>query len=245
MRPDISARSNTLRLDSAPPWALINTFHAKGTKIVGIGSGETLEQATRRALSDVAGRLSISVESRLRNVYREVDGTRTETLEHVIETRVLGARFSNWERTRSSLIDKLFWVEVQIDRQRLIRDSRLELHEAAKNVEQLLGDSKPSAFSQLLALQKTAEDRDRVSNLVALIDALEMDFDRAGWNQRRAGWQAIERAARRALVIEVRSDPASQEIVHWMESKLATVKLSAGAENARMVKAYALTSVQR
>jgi hypothetical protein len=215
----------------APQWALTSTFRANGTKIVGIGSGGSLDEATRYALSDVASRLSVSVESRLRNVYREVDGTSMETLEHVIETRVLGTRFSSWERTRSVEIDKLFWVEVQIDRQRLIRDSLLELNDAAGHLDRLLSDSSQSVLGRLLALQQTADDRDRVANLIALLDALQPSFDRARWNARRASWQAIEISARHAIVFEVRSDPASQEIAHWLESKLATAKLSTRSGN--------------
>ena len=227
MRPDVSARPGAVRLESAPSWALTSTLHANGTKIVGIGSGDSLEQATRHALTDVAARLSVSVESRLRNVYREVDGTSTETLEHVIETHVLGTRFSNWERTRSIEIDTLFWVEVEIDRGRLIHDSLLELNDTAGHVDHLLGDASQSALGRLLALQRTAVDQDRVANLVALVDALQPAFDRAGWNERRATWQAIGRSARRALVFEVRSDSASQEIARWLEAKLATAEFSA------------------
>jgi len=108
MRPDVSAQPGAVRLGSTSSWTLTSTIHANRTKSVGLGSGKSLKQATHHALKDVAARLSLSVESRLRSVYREVYGTSTEELEHVIETHVLGTRFSNWDPTRSIGIDKLF-----------------------------------------------------------------------------------------------------------------------------------------
>jgi hypothetical protein len=229
----VSAKPETLRLASVPQWALSSTFHSEGTKIVGIGSSDSLDQATRQALSDVASRLSVLVESQLREVYREVDGTSTESLEHIIETRVLGTRFSNWERTRSVEVDDVIWVEIQIDRGRLIRDSWLELQEASDNVKRLLSDANPSALDRLLALQTTASDRDRVSNLVALLDTLQPSFDREAWNEQISVWLAFEHSARRALVFEVRSDEWSREIAHWLESKLTTLQLSTRGGNCR------------
>jgi hypothetical protein len=143
----------------------------------------------------------------------------------VIETRVLGPRFSSWERTRSAKIENVFWVEVQIDRKRLVRDSLVELAETASNIDGRLIRAEGSALSRLIALQATAADRDRVANLVALVDALHPSFNREKWNARRAAWRAIDESARRALVFEVRSDTASQEVARWLESQLASEQL--------------------
>lgn len=209
------------RLSSVPEWALAST-RRDDESAIGIGSGATLGQATRYALRDVAARLSVSVESRLRDVYREVEGTSVESLEHVLETRVLGARFHGWERTRSAERDGVFWAEVRIDRRRLIDASLVELNELADQVDARLAGARGSAISTLLTLQATATDRDRVSNLVAVVDALDPDFDRARWDRRRAGWRATDASARRGLVFEVRSDPASAEIARWLESALAS-----------------------
>jgi len=223
--PSVSAAPPIPTLESVPGWALASTEHHGSDTIVGIGSGASLDQATRYALSDVASRLSVSVESQLRDVYREVDGTSTESLEHVIETRVLGTRFSSWERTRSAEIDDVFWVEVRIDRKRLVRDSLIELHETASEVDVRLTRAQGSALTRLIALQATAANRDRVSNLVALIDALHPTFNRDEWKHRRAAWRTIDESARRALIFEVRSDPASQEVARWLESQLASEQL--------------------
>ena len=213
-------------LEPVPTWALASTQRRYDGKLVGIGSGRSLDQATRYALSDVASRLSVSVESRLRDVYREIDGTSTASLEHVIETRVLGTRFSAWERTRSVRIEDVFWVEVQIERSRLVRESRLALAEAASNVDRIMDGAQPSALARLIAPGATAADRDRVSSLVALIDTLDPTFDREDWDRRRAGWRAIDESARRSLIFEVRADPASREIAHWLESQLASERLA-------------------
>ncbi len=224
--PDVSAAPPIPTLESVPAWALASTDQNGGDSIVGIGSGNSLDQATRYALSDVASRLSVSVESQLRDVYREVDGTSSASLEHVIETRVLGTRFNSWERTRSAEIKNIFWVEVQIDRDRLVRDSLVELHETASSVDDRLVRAEGSALSRLIALQATATDRDRVSNLVALLDALHPTFNRDEWKNRRAAWRAIDESARRALIFEIRSDPASQEVARWLESQLASQQFS-------------------
>jgi len=223
--PNVSAAPPSPTLASVPAWALASTDHDGGDSIVGIGSGNSLDKATRYALSDVASRLSVSVESQLRDVYREVDGTSTESLEHVIETRVLGTRFNSWERTRSAEVGNVFWVEVQIDRRRLVRDSLVELTETAADIDRRLFRDEGSALSRLIALQATAADRDRVSNLVALIDALDPTFNRDEWKNRRAAWRHVDESARRALIFEVRSDPASREVARWLESQLASEEL--------------------
>ena len=130
----------------------------------GIGSGHSLDEATRYALQDVASRLSVSVESQLRDVYREIDGTSAETLEHVIETRVLNTRFRDWERTRAVRRESVYWVEVRIDRRRLIHDSLLQLNELATVIDNRLEHAGKSSLSRLLALQITSADQERVQN---------------------------------------------------------------------------------
>lgn len=213
------------RLDTVPEWALATTRRDDESEI-GIGSGDTLDRATRYALQDVASRLSVSVESQLRDVYREVDGTSAESLESVIETRVLGTRFSGWERTRSVESAGVFWVEVRIDRPRLVRESLIELSELSRDVDARLETARGSSLSRLHVFQATSGDRDRIANLVALVDALDATFNRDAWDRRRAGWSHMNESARRSLVFEVRSDPASREIARWFESQLASERFS-------------------
>ena len=223
--PWVSAGPLIPTLESVPEWALAAT-QSEDDVAIGIGSGETLDRATRLALQDVASGLSVFVESQLRDVYRETEGTSAESLEQIIETRVLGTRFSGWERSRSAQSGGTFWVEVRIDRRRLVRDSMLELNDLAAGVDMRLEGAGGSSLSRLIALQATAHDRERVSSLVALIDALDSDFNRAIWNRRRTSWKRIDESARRSLIFEVRSDLASAEIASWLESRLASKRFS-------------------
>jgi hypothetical protein len=212
-------------IESVPAWALSAPQKSDDSEF-GIGSGHSLDEATRYALQDVASRLSVSVESQLRDVYREIDGTSAETLEHVIETRVLNTRFRGWERTRNARREGVYWVEVRIDRRRLIHDSLLQLNELATVIDNRLEHAGKSSLSQLLALQITSADQERVSNLVGLIDALDASFNRAEWDRRRERWQRVDESARRSLVFEIRSDPASQEIARWLASQLEANRLT-------------------
>jgi hypothetical protein len=237
--PQVSAGPGIHSLESVPEWALTSTRRDDDSEI-GIGSGDTLDRATRYALQDVASRLSVSVESQLRDVYREVQGTSAESLEQVIETRVLGTRFSGWERTRSVQNEGIFWVEVRIDRSRLVRESLLELTDVASAVDERLETARGSALSRLLALQTTSAERERVSNLIALIDALDPTFNRDDWNRRCASWRMIAESARRSLIFEVRSDPASREIARWLESQLASEQYSIRPGNCGSVDAVCI-----
>lgn len=222
--PSVSSSPPTPDLAAVPDWALANPTGSAGNEI-GIGSGPTLDAATRYALQDVASRLSVSIESELRDVYRETGGTTTESLEHVIQTHVTGTQFTGWKRTRSDERNGVFWAEVRIDRRRLARDSMSELIRVSNDVDLQLESAKGSALRRLLALQSTARDRDRASNLITLIDVLDDEFDRESWEARRADWRAIDEAARRALIFEVRADPASREIASWVESRLVSERL--------------------
>jgi len=227
MTPSVSAAPPIPNLSSVPEWALANSTSdtSDADSVTGVGSGATLDEATRFALQDVASRLSVSIESQLRDVYSETNGTTVESLEHVIETRVTGTRFTGWKRTRSEERNGILWVEVRIDRRRLARDSKSELVRVAKDVDLQLESAKGSALRRLLALQTTSRDRERASNLITLIDVLDSDFDRESWEARRADWRAVDEAARRALIFEVRADPASREIASWIESRLVSERL--------------------
>jgi hypothetical protein len=222
----VSSGSPMPNLAAVPEWALANPGRDADSEI-GIGSGSSLESATRYALQDVASRLSVTVVSQLRDVYRETSGTSVESLEQVIETHVLGTRFTGWERTRSARVDGVFWVEVRIDRRRLVRESQVELSDLAAGIDARLESARGSAIRRLLALEATKTDRVRVANLSALIDTLDPEFERSAWTERRANWQHIDESARRSLIFEVRSDPASQEIARWLESELASERLVA------------------
>jgi hypothetical protein len=211
--------------DAIPEWALTNSVRDTGYEI-GIGSGPSLDVATRSALEDLAARLSIQVGSRLRDISREIDGKVSQNLEQIIETRVLETRFSGWQRTRSTLAAGSFWVEVRVDRGRLIEDALVELDELARQVDGILASANGSALRQLAALQTTSTERDRAQHLIVLLDGLDSDFDRSVWEARRTSWQDTIRNARLALVFAVRPDQQSQEIASWLESALAAERFA-------------------
>jgi hypothetical protein len=222
--PNVSSAPPTPDLSTVPEWALASPSRNSDSEF-GIGSGHSLGDATRNALQDVASRMSVSIESQLRDSYIERDGASAESLERVIETRVTEARFAGWERTRTAGQTGNFWVEVRIDRRRLARDSKNDLVRITEDIDLKLESARGSALKRLLALEQTAADRERAMNLIALIDVLDGDFARQKWEARRARWREADEAARRALVFEVRADAASQEIANWVESSLIAERL--------------------
>lgn len=223
-RPAVSAAPVTPTLSAAPEWALADPSR-EATLEIGVGSGSSLDEATRYALQDVASRLSVSIESALTDRYEERDGTTIESLEQVIETRVTGTRFTGWRRTRSEERAGTYWAEVRIDRRRLADDTQAELIRLARDVDLKLDTAAGSALRRLIALEHTAIARERAGHLISLVDLLELDFDRASWEARRARWRSIDEAARRALVFEVRADSDSREIASWVESRLVADRL--------------------
>ncbi|MEM9175164.1 MAG: hypothetical protein AAGC67_08005 [Myxococcota bacterium] len=222
--PAVSAAPPAPSLERVPAWALADPSREADVEI-GVGSGTTLDEATRYALQDVASRLSVSIESALTDRYEESDGRTVESLEQVIETRVAGTRFTGWRRTRSAERDGTFWAEVRIDRRRLAAETRSELVRLADEIDAEIGSARGSALRRLIALEHTAIARERVGHLVSLVDVLELDFDRGAWEARRADWRSIDETARRALVFEVRADPASREVASWIETRLVADRL--------------------
>ena len=222
--PAVSAAPPAPTLEAVPEWALANP-NRDADAWLGIGSGASLDEATRYALRDVASRLSVSVESQLRDTFRE-DGDETHTrLEQVIETRVTGTRFAGWERTRSAERAGVFWVEVRIDRGQLARDSASELTRLADEIDMRLSSAESSSLRRLMAVQRTDPDRQRAADLIALLDVVDPGFARGPWETRRDGWRAVDEAARRALVFEIRADRESQEIADWVETRLLADRL--------------------
>jgi hypothetical protein len=222
---DGDLRPIAIDLESVPDWALANTTRVDELEI-GIGSGDTLDRATRLALQDVAARLSVSIDARLRDRYREQDGISVESLEQVIETRITGARFTGWERTRTARRGGVFWVEVRIDRARLVRDSLRDLSELSASIDLQIERARGSALRRLVALQTTAPERERAAALITLLETLDAGFERGAWDARRASWRRIDESARRSLIFEVQADAESKEIASWLESELADQRLS-------------------
>lgn len=219
------SRASTPNLSSVPDWALAPAARDVDSE-TGIGSGATLEEATRMALRDMASRISVSVKSKLRDVYREKNGRSASSVEQVVETEVLGTRFTGWERTRVAEAKGVYWAEVKIDRARLIRDSRLELNQLAERISAQLAKTDESALQRLMALQTTSIERARIRNLVMLLNGVDPSFDRKRYDALRLRWSAMDQDARRALVFHVSADPASREIARWLESHLAAERFT-------------------
>jgi hypothetical protein len=229
----VSAAPPPQRDCAAPDWAQPDGGSSRAYE-QGIGSASTRSEASRRALEHLAGRLSTFVESRTVDSYQELDGRTRERLEQEIRTRVAGTRLEGWEEARAEERCGSWWVEVRIDRGNLVQSARAELDRLAQDVDLRLESADDSALRRLLALQRTAEDRERASQLISLIDVLDPDFDRPGWEARQASWRSTDEAARRSLVFEIRSDADAEPIADWIETRLVRQRLRMREGDCRM-----------
>lgn len=233
------ADASSATLNAVPGWALADPSRGAEAEI-GIGSGPSLDAATRYALQDVASRLSVSVESELKDTIVEDGRDSVERLEQVIQTRVTGTRFAGWKRTRTEERLGVFWVEVRIDRRQLAEDSMQELTRLADDIDLRLESGAGSALRRLITLQNTATDRERAGDLISLLAVIDLDFDRAAWESRRRNWRQIDEAARRALIFEVRADRDSKEVARWVESRLVADRLQTRAGGCRSPEAICI-----
>ncbi len=210
---------------STPAWALQAREPDPGF-VHGIGSAGTLDAATQVALQDLASRLSIQVESSLRAVAWERDGREGGRVDSRIETRLLPTQLQGWERTRSARSGDRFWVEVRIDRARLVRSTRRELDEQVRRVDLRLAAADGSALRTLAALELSVAERERTDHLISLLRGLDGNLDVSPWLERRDAWRQADAESRRALRFAVRSDGESQEIARWVVSALAAEQLA-------------------
>ncbi|MBM3589806.1 MAG: hypothetical protein FJX30_00305 [Alphaproteobacteria bacterium] len=92
--------------------------------LYGIGEGASLEEATKNALADIAGKLVVSISSESQLTKEENQNSFNEELRQKVRQSIEKISFSGYEVSKSEEIDKRFYVEVSVERDPFINEQK-------------------------------------------------------------------------------------------------------------------------
>ena len=92
--------------------------------IYGVAEGFTLEEATKTALADAAGRLMVSISSESELIKEENQNSYNEEMRQKVRQSIEKISFAGYEVSKSEQVDKKFYVEVSVERDPFIKEQK-------------------------------------------------------------------------------------------------------------------------
>ena len=92
--------------------------------LYGIGEGSTLEEATKNALADTAGKLVVSISSESQVIKEENQVSYNEELRQKVSQSIEKISFTGYEVSKSEEISNRFYVEVSIERDPFVNEQK-------------------------------------------------------------------------------------------------------------------------
>ncbi len=106
-------------------------------KIYGVAEGFTLEEATKSALADTAGRLMVSISAESELIKEENQNSYNEEMRQKVRQSIEKISFSGYEVSKSEQVDKKFYVEVSVERDPFIREQKERVEFVQKKINDL------------------------------------------------------------------------------------------------------------
>jgi len=105
--------------------------------LYGIGEGSSLEEATKNALADTAGKLVVSISSESQLIKEENQNSFNEELRQKVRQSIEKISFSGYEVSKSEEIDKRFYVEVSVERDPFINEQKERIEFLKRKIKDL------------------------------------------------------------------------------------------------------------
>ncbi len=105
--------------------------------IYGVAEGFTLEEATKSALADAAGRLMVSISSESELVKEENQNSYNEEMRQKVRQSIEKISFSGYQVSKSEQVDKKFYVEVSIEKDPFVNEQRERVEFVQKKINDL------------------------------------------------------------------------------------------------------------
>jgi hypothetical protein len=105
--------------------------------IYGVAEGFTLEEATKTALADAAGRLMVSISSESELIKEENQNSYNEEMRQKVRQSIEKISFSGYEVSKSEQVEKKFYVEVSVERDPFIKEQKERVEFVQKKINDL------------------------------------------------------------------------------------------------------------
>ena len=109
------AESSFSKSNDLPSW-FIKPRANNIDMIYGVAEGYTLEEATKTALADAAGRLMVSISSESELIKEENQNSYNEEMRQKVRQSIEKISFTGYQVSKSEQVDKKLYVEVSIER---------------------------------------------------------------------------------------------------------------------------------
>jgi hypothetical protein len=130
------AESSFSKSNDLPSW-FIKPRANNIDMIYGVAEGFTLEEATKTALADAAGRLMVSISSESELIKEENQNSYNEEMRQKVRQSIEKISFSGYQVSKSEQVDKKFYVEVSIERDPFINEQKERVEFVQKKINDL------------------------------------------------------------------------------------------------------------
>ena len=105
--------------------------------IYGVAEGFTLEEATKSALADAAGRLMVSISSESELIKEENQNSYNEEMRQKVRQSIEKISFSGYQVSKSEQVDKKFYVEVSVEKDPFVSEQKERVEFVQKKINDL------------------------------------------------------------------------------------------------------------
>ena len=174
-----------LAKESVPKW-FSNPKQNDSQNLYGTASANTLEEATKYALVDLASRLVVSISSESQLTREENQQSFNEEMKQKVQQSIEQISFSNYQVTKTSEENQKFFVEVSVEKDPFVAEQQDRVHFLQKKITDL-DNLLPSAnflqkhitLNKIIPLVQELELKTRIingagvqANLASVLDML-------------------------------------------------------------------------
>jgi len=189
------AESSFSKSNDLPSW-FIKPRANNIDMIYGVAEGFTLEEATKTALADAAGRLMVSISSESEMIKEENQNSYNEEMRQKVRQSIEKISFTGYQVSKSEQVDKKFYVEVSIERDPFINEQKERVEFVQKKINDLDKNSMQSnpiqrrtSLMKILDLCKELELKARIlsgaqeeidmKSILSLIAKYQNEFEKS------------------------------------------------------------------
>jgi hypothetical protein len=153
-----------LAKESVPKW-FSNPKQNDSQNLYGTASANTLEEATKYALADLASRLIVSISSESQLTREENQQSFNEEMKQKVQQSIEKISFSNYQVTKSAQEDQKFFVEVSVEKDPFISEQQDRVQFLQKKI---------SDLDNLLPSANFLQKHITLNKIIPLVQELEL-----------------------------------------------------------------------
>ena len=153
-----------LAKEAVPKW-FSNPKQNDSQNLYGTSSANTLEEATKYALADLASRLIVSISSESQLTREENQQSFNEEMKQKVQQSIEKISFSNYQVTKSTQEDQKFFVEVSVEKDPFISEQQDRVQFLQKKI---------SDLDNLLPSANFLQKHITLNKIIPLVQELEL-----------------------------------------------------------------------